>query len=70
VKYKIYRIKWDTDGETYKSLGLPTSLVIDTDELGWEINNPNDEDEIADIVSDWLSDEYGYCHDGFLGKKL
>ena len=24
-----------------------------------------DEDDLLDDISDWLSDEYGFCHDGF-----
>lgn len=46
------RIKWDTDGATYKELGLPTSVVVP---FGM------DEDE----VSDWLSDTFEFCHDSF-----
>jgi hypothetical protein len=49
---KAYNIKWDTDGATLKECGLPRSVVIP--------------DGVADEdVGDWLSDEYGYCHDGY-----
>lgn len=41
--------------------------ILDT--LPTEIEVPNylgdDEDEFLDNVSDWLSDEFGFCHDGF-----
>lgn len=50
--HKAYRIKWDTDGASLKECGLPTSTIVP---FGM------DEDE----VSDWLSDTYGFCHDGF-----
>ena len=44
-------IKWDID---YDCNGdLPTEVEIP--------KGMTDEDEI----SDWLSDEYGYCHEGF-----
>ena len=38
--------------------------------LPTEVEIPNylitdDEDDLLDEVSDWLSDEYGFCHDGF-----
>lgn len=36
-----------------------SELAIDTDEIA------QDEDALADIVSDYLSDTYGYCHRGF-----
>lgn len=50
--HKAYRIKWVTDGATLKECGLPTSVTVPF-YMG--------EDE----VSDWLSDTYGYRHDGF-----
>lgn len=50
--HKAYRIKWDTDGATYKECGLPTSVIVPF---------YMDENE----VSDWLSDTFGFCHDGF-----
>ena len=50
--HKAYRIKWDTDGASLKECGLPTSTIVP---FGM------DEDE----VFDWLSDTYGFCHDGF-----
>ena len=50
---KAYNIKWDTDGATLKECGLPRSVVIP--------------DDVADDeVGDWLSDEYGFCHDGYM----
>ena len=50
---KAYNIKWDTDGATLKECGLPRSVVIP--------------DNVADDeVGDWLSDEYGFCHDGYM----
>ncbi len=50
---KAYNIKWDTDGATLKECGLPRSVVIP--------------DDVADDeAGDWLSDEYGFCHDGYM----
>ena len=43
---------------------LPTELTVD----GYDINGDweeLDEDEKLDAISDYLSDEYEYCHDGF-----
>lgn len=50
---KAYNIKWDTDGASYKECGLPRSVVIP--------DNVADDD-----VGDWLSDTYGFCHEGYL----
>ena len=55
---KAVNIKWGTDGD----MGV-------FDELPTEIEIPDylitDEDDFLDDVSDWLSDEFGFCHDGF-----
>ena len=46
---------------------LPKNIQIDSkvmDELG--INpTETDGDEISEILSDWLSNEFGFCHKGF-----
>lgn len=56
---KAVNIKWDIDleeHETYeealKEMGLPTEI---------EISEEVDKED----VSDWLSDTYGFCHEGF-----
>lgn len=53
---KVINIKWDTDGDKEVLKSLPTEV-----EIPEEMTNPIDEDEI----SDWLSDQYGFCHYGF-----
>lgn len=57
---RAINIKWDIDledDETYEealeNCGLPTEVLI-----------PEGIDDAEDI-SDWLSDEYGFCHAGF-----
>ena len=77
MKYIISKIKWDTsdwDEEEELASGvcvpdLPSSVEIDTDDMEWDLEDPNDTEEVADWVADWLSDEYGYCHYGFQIKK-
>ncbi len=51
---KATNIKWDTDGE---NVTLPTEIEIP--------DGMTDEDEI----SDYLSDQTGFCHMGFYIKK-
>lgn len=53
---KIYNIVWDTDGE---NLDLPTEMEI-----------PNaffncDEDDVIEYISDYITEEIGFCHLGF-----
>ena len=52
----ISNIKWDTDEE-----GLPTSVILNVED--WA--SGTDEAQIEDWISDYLSDEYGFCHQGF-----
>lgn len=53
LKLFATQIQWDTDGE---EVDLPDSMEIP--KSIWE------EGDIEDI-SDWISDETGFCHDGF-----
>lgn len=50
---KAINIKWDTDGDTELFNELPIEMEIPEGMI--------DEDEI----SDYLSDETGFCHSGF-----
>ncbi len=60
---KVVKIKWDTDGNMKILKSLPKEIDI-TDEF--DINDyEDDEDQLLDDVSNWLSDTYGYCHFGF-----
>ncbi len=52
---KAINIQWDTDGDKELLSFLPTEMEIP--------DNVNKED-IEDI-SDWISNETGYCHFGF-----
>lgn len=53
---KITDIKWDTDNNN--EIDLPTKIIGTFEYTG-------DDDELEDMISNWLSDEYGYCHYGF-----
>lgn len=60
---KVVKIKWDTDGDMKILKSLPKEIDI-TDKF--DINDyEDDEDQLLDDVSNWLSDTYGYCHFGF-----
>ena len=55
---KAVNIKWDTDGDMEVFDKLPKEIEIPD----YLITN---EDNLFDDVSDWLSDEVGFCHNGF-----
>ena len=56
---KAVNIKWDTDGDVKLLEELPTEVEIP------DYLITDDEDDLLDEVSDWLSDEFGFCHDAF-----
>lgn len=59
---KAINIKWDTDGDMEVSNELPTEMII-PNEL--EELYKKDREYALEEISDWLSDETGFCHDGF-----
>ena len=70
---KATNIEWDvTDGAeemTQEEINdvlaaLPRTIHIPDSVIGI-VDDLTDMDEISDIISDWISDEYGYCHKGF-----
>lgn len=56
VKVKIFDIEWDIDEDD--DTVLPTEIINEFDYKG-------DNDELCDNISDYLTDEYEYCHNGF-----
>lgn len=65
---KAINIKWDTDGDMEVLNELPTEMIV-PDEL--EEIYKKDKEYAFEEISDWLSDETGFCHDGFeVVKKI
>ena len=64
---KAKNIKWDTDGGKKVFNELPTEMII-PDEL--EEMYKKDKEFALEEISDWLSDETGFCHDGFEIEKI
>jgi len=44
--------------------GLPKTLIIEVDD-NLDFEDENDYVEISDIISSKISDESGFCHQGF-----
>lgn len=64
---KAINIKWDTDGDKEVFNELPTEMII-PDEL--EEMYKKDKEYALEEISDWLSDETGFCHAGFEIEKV
>lgn len=68
IMLKAINIKWDTDGNKDISNELPTEMII-PNEL--EELYKKDREYALEEISDWLSDETGFCHTGFeIGKVI
>ena len=59
---KAINIKWDTDEDKEGFNELPTEMII-PNEL--EELYKKDKEYALEEISDWLSDETGFCHEGF-----
>lgn len=64
---KAINIKWDTDRDMEVLNELPTEMII-PNEL--EELYKKDREYALEEISDWLSDETGFCHDGFEVEKV
>lgn len=57
-RFYVWHIQWDV-GSNDTDISLPSQCVV-------YVNNNGQTDEmIEDYISDYLSDEYGFCHHGF-----
>lgn len=64
---KAINIKWDTDGDMEVFNELPTEMTV-PNEL--EEMYKKDREYALEEISDWLSEETGFCHDGFEVEKV
>ena len=51
IKIAVFRINWETDGESVPELPNKVVMDIDLGPLGGDVNNQ---------ICDWLGDEYGW----------
>lgn len=63
MTYLVNKIKWDTDGSSYKTCCLPVSVKVDENEL--EENGYLNGRLLDEAIADWLSDQFGYCVETF-----
>ena len=64
---KAINIKWNTDGDKKVFNELPEEMIV-PNEL--EEMYKKDREYALEEISDWLSDETGFCHDGFEVEKV
>lgn len=64
---KAINIKWDTERDKEVFNALPTEMIV-PDEL--EEMYKKDRQFALEEISDWLSDETGFCHAGFDIEKV
>ena len=63
--YIVTDIKWDIDNddnyneEAYENLPSEVEVTIDVEE------EELDDEDAEYAISEYLSDKYGFCHDGF-----
>lgn len=60
-------IKWDTDDDKELFDSLPQKVVLPVSLS--KTMDQKDEDGYLDNISDWLSDTYGFCNNGFNIRK-
>lgn len=64
---KAINIKWDVTDGAEDMTKEEMDEILST--LPTEVEIPSylitDEDDSLEDISDWLSDEYGFCHNGF-----
>lgn len=56
--FYVYDIQWDVDTDDTDT-PLPSNCIVHFK------NNGQTDEMIEDAISDYLSDEYGFCHQGF-----
>lgn len=64
IEVTVTDIKWDVDHDS-DSENLPKEVLYTFDRNEFDCIDDELQDEVEDIVSEKLSDDYGYCHDGF-----
>lgn len=60
---KAFNIQWDTDGDMKLFKSLPKEIEIPQDVIEEAIDDNGIVDD--DVVSDYISNEIGFCHFGF-----
>lgn len=60
--FKVNKIKWDVDNKSSLK-SLPKTMTVEV--TSYDVDDITDEYEVEDFISDYITDETGFCHDGF-----
>lgn len=60
---KLTDIEWDADDKEDLEF-LPEEVIVPEEIIGEALEERRDNDEYAEYLSDWLTEEYGFCHRG------
>lgn len=60
--FKVSKIKWDVDNKS-DIKNLPKTMTVEV--TSYDVDDITDEYEVEDFISDYITDEIGFCHDGF-----
>lgn len=63
-QYSVVNIKWDTDGDDELFDSLPEEIILPV-----QFASVAEDEDCLDDISEWISDKYGYLHNGFSIRK-
>lgn len=71
MRFHVFDIEWDFSDESnlFDESGLKLDIPTDI-EMTINIDDDLEDEEIADIIGDELSNKFGFCHFGFNYKIL
>lgn len=62
--YLVSNVKWDIEDE-----GLEDGVKLPT-ELEFTINTETEDEDVTDIIGEYLTMVTDFCHDGFSAKEI
>lgn len=64
--FRVYDIAWDAPNRLRKHLPEEMTVTVTED----DVEDLNDDNDVEDYICDYISDETGYCHDGFNFEEI
>ena len=61
--FRVYGIQWDTDNDRDILDLLPDEVEVTV--TSEEVDDIDDDEEVEETISDYLTDHYDFCHCGF-----
>ena len=69
-KYRARCIQWDRtdDNGEHIDVDLPSEVTVSFEDL--QLADNATDSEIKDALAEYLADDYGFCHNGFIFEKI